>query len=281
MDIQVQAALAKEFKSLHESDQILVLPNVWDVASARIAEEAGAPAIATSSAGVAFSLGYRDGERIPCREMVDWIGRIARAVHVPVTADFESGYGRTVSAVTENVRTVIQAGAVGINFEDGMHEEVRRLEDLTVQVEKIKAIRSLSEKEGVPLVINARTDVFLDQIGAPESRLDEAVRRSNAYRAAGADCLFVPGVIDGETIGRLTKAIHGPVNILAGPGAPSIAELARLGVARVSVGSKPFCAAMGHYQRVAKELLKEGTYLSLESPITHSSMTQLLTPAIS
>lgn len=276
MDPTEQAAKAEVLRKLHTSGTILVLPNVWDVASARLVEKAGAKAIATSSAGIAFSLGYPDGQRISSAEMVDQVERIAQAVALPVSADFEAGYGESVASVVSNVQAVIRAGAVGINFEDGKGHDVAALESLEAQMEKIKAIREAAASMGMALVINARTDVYLSKVGEPETRFDHAVHRANAYRDAGADCLFVPGVLDAETIGRLTRSIRGPVNILAGPGCPSIPELQKLGVARVSVGSKPFCAAMDRMQHIAREMLESGTFAFLESEVNHASMTKLL-----
>jgi 2-methylisocitrate lyase-like PEP mutase family enzyme len=280
MAIQTQAEKAEYFRELHQGGHVLILPNVWDVASARLVEKAGARAIATSSAGIAFSLGYADGQHISCSEMVEVVGRIARAVDLPVTADFEAGYGKTIEGIVENVKAVMAAGVVGINFEDGKEETVPELEAVEVQSDKIRAIRKLAASVGIPLVINARTDVFLAGIGEPPSRFDHAVRRANVYRKAGADCLFVPGVIDAETITRLVKSIEGPLNILAGPGCPTIPELQGMGVARVSVGSKPMCATMGLVQQIARELLGKGTYALLESPVTYASMTQLFSGSL-
>jgi 2-methylisocitrate lyase-like PEP mutase family enzyme len=275
MAAQTQAQKADYFRRLHRGGPILVLPNVWDVASARIVEQAGARAIATSSAGIAFALGYPDGQHIRCAEMVEVVGRIARAVDLPVTGDFEAGYGKTIEAVVENVRAVIAAGVAGINFEDGKGETVPELEDIELQSDKIRAIREMAASVEIPIVINARTDVFLAGIGETSGRFDHAVRRANAYRKAGADCLFVPGVVDAETIARLVKSIDGPLNILAGPGCPAIPKLQELGVARVSVGSKPMCATMGLVQQIARELLEKGTYTSLESPVKYAFMNQL------
>jgi 2-methylisocitrate lyase-like PEP mutase family enzyme len=275
MALQTQVEKAEYFRRLHQGGQILVLPNVWDVASARIVEQAGARSIATSSAGIAFALGYPDGQHIRCAEMVEAVGRIVRAVDLPVTGDFEAGYGKTIEAIVENVRAVIAAGVVGINFEDGKGETFPELEDVNVQSDKIIAIREMAASVGIPIVINARTDVFLAEIGEPSGRFDHTVRRANAYRKAGADCLFVPGVIDAETIVRLVKSIDGPLNILAGPGCPAIPRLQEMGVARVSVGSKPMCAAMGLVQQIAHELLEKGTYTSLESSVKYAFMNQL------
>ena len=260
MNIAAQAKKAETLRNLHRGPRTLVLPNAWDVASACVLEQMGYPAIATSSAGVAFALGYPDGQRISRDEMLEVVGRIARAVRVPVTADMESGYGTTPAQMSETAKAIVAAGAVGLNFEDVTGDTESSHVEVSLQVEKIRALHEAAAAAGVPLVINARTDVYLDQIGAPESRFDHAVRRANAYRDVGADCLYVPGVRDAETIGRLVQAIRGPLNILAGPGVPPVAELARLGVRRLSVGSGPMRATLGLTKRIARELLDYGTY---------------------
>jgi len=253
-----QRAKAKRFLELHTSGRLLVLPNAWDAGSARIFEHAGFQALGTTSAGVALSLGYPDGERVSRAEMLEVARRIASAVAIPVTADLEAGYGSAVSDAVETARGAIAAGAVGMNFEDSTSDD--RLVDLAAQVERIQAIKKLAEAEKIAFVLNARTDVFLLGVGEPAGRFDEAVRRANAYREAGADCLFVPGVTDAETIGRLVRAITGPLNVLAGRDTPRIAELERLGVARVSVGSGPMRATLALTQRIAQELRERGTY---------------------
>ena len=245
---------AELLRKLHQGPRILVLPNAWDVASARIFEVAGFPAIATSSAGIANSLGYPDVERIPRDEMIWMVKRIAQAVSVPVTADVEAGYGDPVGTA----RAVLEAGAVGMNLEDSSLADPTALADLTAQVRVIEQIRAAAD-----IVINARTDVYLFGIGDPASRFERTVERLNAFRKAGADSLFVPGVRDAETIGRLAKAVNGPLNILATAGVPSIAELERLGVRRVSIGSGPMRASMGLTQRIAKELKERGTFASM------------------
>lgn len=253
-----QRAKAKRFLELHTSGRLLVLPNAWDAGSAKIFEHAGFQALGTTSAGVALSLGYPDGERVSRAEMLEAVRRIASAVAIPVTADLEAGYGAAVSDAVETARGAIAAGAVGMNFEDSTSDD--RLVDVAAQVERIRAIKKLAEAEKIALVLNARTDVFLLGVGDPAGRFDEAVRRANAYREAGADCLFVPGVTDAETIGRLVRAIPGPLNVLAVRGMPPIAELERLGVARVSVGSGPMRATLALTQRIAQELRERGTY---------------------
>jgi 2-methylisocitrate lyase-like PEP mutase family enzyme len=254
------AAKAAQFRQLHQGPAILVLPNAWDVATARIFEQAGFPALATTSAGIALSLGYPDGEQISRGEMLEVVARIARSVSIPVTADMEGGYGAGVADAEATARGVLAAGAIGLNFED---KHGGALLDVESQAERIRAMRRVADGAGVHLVINARTDVYLLQVGAPETRFDETVRRANIYRDAGADCLFVPGWFEAETIAALAKSIRGPLNILALSGMPPAAELERLGVARMSSGSGPMRAAMGYTRRLAEELKQHGTYKDL------------------
>jgi 2-methylisocitrate lyase-like PEP mutase family enzyme len=259
-----QAERAARFRRLHDA-RPLVLPNAWDAASARVIELAGAPAVATTSAGISWALGRGDGERLDREEMIAAVRRIVAVVAVPVTADIESGYGDgTAEDVAETVRAVIEAGAVGINIEDSIGGALLPPER---QAERIRAARTAAGDAGTNLVINARTDGYLLAVGAPESRLEETVRRAKTYRGAGADCVFVPGVVDRETIGRLVEAIDGPLNIMAGPGAPSTAELGRLGVARVSVGPAITQAALEATRRAARELLERGTYGCMEPAV--------------
>jgi 2-methylisocitrate lyase-like PEP mutase family enzyme len=271
-----QAEKAAQLLTLHHGPQILVLANVWDVVSARLVERAGFPAIATSSAAVANSLGYPDGQRIPRQEMLAVVERIAAKVSVPVSADLESGYGTNLEAIGETARAMIEAGAVGLNFEDSTGDASRPLFETAEQVEKIKCLRATGDKLGLHIVINARTDVYLEEVGEPASRFEHAVQRSNAYRKAGADCLFVPCVDDAETIGRLVKAIDGPINILVRPQSPSIAELEKLGVARASFGSWPMRAAMTAFDRFVRELRERGTRESLETGIPYAEMNKLV-----
>lgn len=250
---------AQLLRDLHHGPDILVLPNAWDAISARIFEAEGFPAIATTSAGAANALGYPDGGIVPAREMIEAIARITRAVVVPVTADFEHAYGSTPTAVADNVLRVIAAGAVGINLEDYV-PGAADLEPLALQTDKIATIAKAAQTAGVRLVINARTDVFLREIGAPESRLGVAIERGKAFLASGADCVFVPGVRDADTIRALVEGIGGPVNILATKGTPPIAQLKAMGVARVSVGSGPHRATLAITRDIARELKAKGTY---------------------
>jgi len=274
--MESQANKAIHFRQLHRGPGVLILPNAWDVASARIFEEAGFPAIATTSAGIAFSLGYPDGERIPREEMLARIGRITRAVRVPVTADVESGYGPTPEDAARTTRELIQAGVVGMNLEDASGRRDQPLSSLELAVEKIRAAREAAVQLRAQIVINARTDIYLLARGNPDADYSEALRRLLAFRDAGADCVFAPGLKDAETIGRLAKAVECPLNILAGVGTPSIPELAKLGVARVSVGSGPVRATLGLLRRVAEELKTSGTYSAMEGAVPHAEMNKLL-----
>jgi len=276
MSNQPQKEQANAFRAMHRGPRVLLLHNVWDVASARIIEEAGYDAIATTSAGVAFSLGYPDGERIPRKEMLARIARIVKAVRVPVSADVEAGYGRRPEDAAQTAREVIEAGAIGVNFEDSIDDPAHPLLDLSLQIERIHAIREAALKSGVLLVLNARTDTYLLEVGPPEKRYDDTVRRLAAFRDAGADCVFAPGLKDAQTIRRLVADVKCPLNILAGPGSPTINELEQLGVARVSLGSSTMRATLGLLKRAAKELLNQGTYSSLEDAPSHAEMNRLM-----
>ena len=263
MDVRVQAEKAEQFRKMHVGPRILALPNAWDAVSARILEEAGHPAIATSSAAVAFSLGYPDGQRISRAEMLEVVARIARAVRVPVTADMESGYGTTAKDMMETAKEVVAAGAIGMNLEDVTGDDESSHVDISLQQEKIRAIREASSSLGVSLVLNARTDIYLMPIGEASTRFERTVERLRAYRQAGADCVFAPGVSDQDTIAKLVKAIAAPLNILASANCPSLAELEKMGVARVSAGSAVMRATLGLVRRIAKDWMERGTYDSL------------------
>jgi 2-methylisocitrate lyase-like PEP mutase family enzyme len=273
-----QAERARQFLALHDGRRTLLLPNAWDVASARIFEDADFPAIATSSAAVAFALGYPDGQKISRNEMLEAVRRIAEAVHVPVTADMEAGYGTTPEDVAETARQVIAAGAVGMNLEDAIDDKPDELAGMNLQKEKILAINEISARAGLAFVLNARTDVFLAGIGPAETRLARTLERLNAYRDAGAQCLFAPGVKDKETIAQLVKGVRGPLNILATAGTPALAELQTLGVARVSVGSGPMRATLGLVSRMARQFREEGIFsLMTEGAIAYADVNRLFT----
>jgi 2-methylisocitrate lyase-like PEP mutase family enzyme len=244
------------FAALHQRGNPLVLANVWDAASARIVEAAGFPAIATSSAGVANALGYADGERVDVDAMIDAIARIVRCVGVFVTADVEAGYGGDVDALLAIMERVRATGVVGVNVEDW---DVRNEAPFPFEVARAR-IAAIKARFGDALFVNARTDLYLHGVGDPATRFDAVVERLRAFVAAGADGVFVPGIADAATIGRLTAAVEAPLNILAGPQTLPVAELAALGVARVSVGSWPMRRAMGEMRAIAEELATSGTF---------------------
>ena len=282
MDTVAQGKKAETLRKLHLGPRVLVLPNAWDVASACVLEEMGYPAIATTSAGVAFALGYPDGQRISRGEMLEVVGRIARAVRVPVTADMESGYGKTPAEMKETAKAIVAAGAVGLNFEDVTGDTESSHVEVSLQVEKIRTIRDTSASLGVPLVINARTDVYLMPIGPEATRFERTVERLRAYREAGADCVFAPGLVDRSVIGKLVKAVDAPLNILATQGCPSIPELGTLGVRRVSMGSSVMRATLAAVRRIGKELMETGTYSSVfDGTIPYNEITDLMTRAAS
>lgn len=271
-----RASLAAALLALHRPGGPVVLVNAWDPGSARVVQACGAAAIATGSAGIAFALGRPDGEQVARDEMVGVIRAIASSVDLPVTADIEAGYGLAADEVAETVARVLDAGAVGVNLEDidplGRQDQLIALED---QLSRIRAARSRADQEDVHLVINARCDVYLAGVGEPSARLTTAVERANAYLAAGADCVFVPGLADATTIEALVPRIHGPLNILASPQGPTIPELAKLGVARVSLGSWPARAGLSLLMRVAAEVLSSGTFDALEGALPYQDAQRL------
>jgi 2-methylisocitrate lyase-like PEP mutase family enzyme len=277
MNVQAQALKAEQLRKLHRGPRMLVLPNAWDVASARIVEDLGFPAIATTSAGIAATLGYPDGQKISRDEMLGVVARIAKAVHLPVTADVEAGYGVTPDDMTQMVKAVVAAGVVGINLEDVTGSNEGSLVDCALQVENIRAIRKATESLGVPLVLNARTDIYLMPIGPSETRFQRTVERLRAYRDAGADCLFAPGLKDADTIAKLVRALNGPLNILVTSGAPTLRELEKMGVARASTGSGVMRATLGLTRRIAKEMMEAGTYASmLDGAVPFAEMSEML-----
>ncbi|MET7672776.1 isocitrate lyase/PEP mutase family protein [Micromonospora luteifusca] len=267
-----QHTRAELFRSLHTPGSPLVLVNAWDAASARIVADAGGRAVATTSAGVAWSLGAPDGDVLGRDAAVDLIGRIAASVSLPVSADIESGYGATTAEVGATIRAVIDAGAVGVNIEDARRDAGSPLRDVADQCARIGAVRGTADAAGLPLFVNARIDTFLSGAGG----VDETVTRAVAYLAAGADGIFVPGVVDPATIGALVQAVPAPLNVLAGPGAPAVEELARLGVARVSLGSSVAEAAYAVARRAADEALGAGTYAALADALDYGTLNALM-----
>lgn len=267
---------AAAFRELHDRSGMFVLPNAWDAVSARIFEEAGFAAIGTTSAGLAASLGYPDGERVGIDEVVGATRRIVRSVALPVSVDIEAGYGEDADEVASTVAAVISAGAVGVNLEDAASEGDEPLREVSEQLERIQAAREAASSAGVEIVINARTDVYWLRVGREQELLSRAVERSNAYRDAGVDCLFVPGARESATIAELARSIDGPLNVLAGPGVPPVPELKRLGVARLSVGSGPMRATLALFKRISEELIGSGTYEAFtQDAVAYSEVNEL------
>ncbi|MGH8292261.1 MAG: isocitrate lyase/PEP mutase family protein [Gammaproteobacteria bacterium] len=262
---------------LHQAPPTLVLPNAWDAASAALFARAGARAIATTSAGVANALGYTDGQAAPLAQVLAATQRIAAAVQIPVSADLEAGYAQTPAALQAVIHQLLATGAVGVNLEDGLPPgSSQPLRDIEEQQARLRAARAAADEAGIPLVINARTDVFLHQVGAPDTRLAETLRRLGAYTQAGVDCLFAPGVADAATIAALVRELKLPLNVLAGPATPTVSELEKLGVARVSVGSGLHRASLAHAERLARDFLSGGGFRGLATDLTYAALNNLL-----
>jgi 2-methylisocitrate lyase-like PEP mutase family enzyme len=269
---------AEDFRGLHHGKRILILPNAWDVPSARVFENEGFPAVATSSAGLTVSHGYPDGEVIGRDEFVSAVERIARVLSVPLSVDIVAGFGKTTEEVVATVKAILRAGGIGINIEDFAHS-TKKLFPVERQVENIKAIRRLGDTVGVPLVINARTDALRFGTGDDEAKFDEAVRRAIAYRDAGADCVYPMGLTEAVSVKRFVKELDFPTNVMVRKGLPPVSELEKLGVARVSFGPSASYAAMGLLKRAAKEVLEKGTYQNLlDGAISFDELNSLALP---
>lgn len=252
-----QLYLAKQFQELHHRNKMFILPNAWDVGSAVIYEKTGFPAIGTTSAGFAYSLGYPDGEKIDFEYIVQTVKLITERVSIPVSVDIELGYANTIDGIVENVTKIIEAGAVGINIEDGYSAPTPYLENLDIQIKKIQAISNLKEKLGIPFVINARTCVFFIKAGKEDERLSIAVERGNAFHKSGADCVFVPGAIEEGIISKLIENISAPINILATPMTSNLESLEQLGARRLSLGSAPVRAVYSNLIESVQQIQNE------------------------
>ena len=273
-----QVEKAEDFRRLHDRREVLVLPNAWDVPSARVFEDEGFPAVATSSAGMLVSLGYTDGEEIPAKDFDAAIRRIARVLSVPLSADVVGGFGDTPKGVARSVRAVIRAGAVGINIEDFVHS-AKKLLPVEKQKAKLKELIRLREALKIPFVINARTDALRYAPGNDEEKLEEAIRRAETYRDLGADCVYPMGLTDAASISKFVGALDFPTNVMVRKGLPTVQELKRLGVARVSFGPAASYAAMGLLRRASREVREKGTYDSLtQGAITFDELNSLALP---
>ncbi len=268
----IQKEKAEMFLRFHYDPEILVLLNSWDAGSSKLIEACGYKAIATTSMGIAASLGYPDCEVIQLSEVLQIVTGIVNAVQVPVSVDFEAGYGNNVDEIVESVTKLIATGVVGLNIEDSIELSPVLIDEMEF-CERISAIRALSDSLGFHLVINARTDSFYTSSGSTHEKLAESIRRGNKYWEAGADCIFVQPVWEKETIRTLVKEINAPINILSNPsiGAglpPSVQELQDLGVARLSLGSSLMKATLALIKKVADELSGKGTYTVLSDVMT-------------
>jgi 2-methylisocitrate lyase-like PEP mutase family enzyme len=268
----VQKEKAEMFLKYHHDKEILVLLNSWDIGSSKLIEACGYKAVATTSMGIAASLGYPDCQVIQLPEMIEVITGIINAVEVPVTVDIEAGYGNNLNEIIDSVKKIVATGIVGINIEDSIDLNPVLIDEMEF-CERISAIRALSDSMGFHLVMNARTDSFYTSTGSTQEKLSESIRRGNKYREAGADCIFVQPVWEKDTIATLVKEINAPINILANPSigagvTPSISELQDLGVARVSLGSGLMKATLALIKKVANELSEKGTYNILLDTLT-------------
>jgi len=276
--MSLQAAKAEEFRRLHDRRRVLILPNAWDVPSARVFEDEGFPAVATSSAGMMVSLGYADGEDIPTSEFIAAVKRVAGVLSVPLSADVVGGFGDSPEGVARSVGAVVKAGAVGINIEDFVHS-TKKLLPVEKQVSKLRRLVELRKPLKVPYVINARTDALRFGAGDDDAKLAEAIRRAEAYRDVGADCVYPMGLTDAKSISKFVTALDFPINVMVRRGLPPVSELRRLGVARVSFGPSASYAAMGLLKRASKEVLEKGTYDSLvEGAIGFDELNALAVP---
>jgi len=268
----IQKEKAEKFLKFHQEKEILVLLNSWDTGSSKLIEACGYKAIATTSMGIAASLGYPDSQVIQLSEMIGVIKGIVAGVQVPVTVDIEAGYGKNLNEIIDTVKKIISTGIVGINIEDSIDLNPVLIDELEF-CERISAIRALSDSLGFHLVINARTDSFYTSTGSPYEKLAESIKRGNKYREAGADCIFIQPVWEKETISTLVKEINSPINILSNPGngaglPPTVRELQELGVARLSMGSSLMKATLSLIKKVADELSEKGTYNILSDTLT-------------
>jgi len=272
VDRTQQAETARDFLMRHRAPPILLMPNAWDPMSARLFADAGFDALATTSGGVAWALGYPDGEIAPWPEIVAATARIVRAARVPVSADIEAGYGESVAEVARHVTEIIAAGVVGINLEDGVRGVLRNVDDACA---RLRAAREAARKEGVALVINARCDTYLRSTDEEAARFEATVGRCKAYLAAGADCVYPFGVRDPELIASLVRAIDAPVNITGRAGMPDAAAFERMGVARITIASAGTLVAMSTIRTLARELHATGSFAGLAADIRHPEAQKL------
>ena len=273
----IQPSKGKILYDLHHNGKLLVLPNVWESLGAAMLEDIGYPAVATASGATAFSNGYHDGEKIPFNDLLNILQRIVNSVNVPVTADIESGYAGDNATLAENIRRVIGIGIAGINFEDSHHDE-QKLIPIDEQCEKIFLIKKVSTEMGMPLFINARTDVYIKRNNlSDEEKLSQILLRGKAYKDAGANGLYPIFLKDKNTISTIIKEVDLPVNILLLPGIPNFNELKEIGVARLSLGPGFLKVAINAMKNVAEKLLNfDGMNEITQNPVSMDYLKSLI-----
>lgn len=273
-----QRAKAEAFQDLHHSKRLFILPNAWDVPSARLFEDLGFPAVATSSAGLMVSLGYPDGQTIPRTVLISAVEKVAKVLSVPLSADIVAGFGSTPKQVEATVKSVVKAGAIGVNIEDFEHS-TKKLFEIDSQVKKLRMVKKLVGSLKIPFVLNSRTDAYKFAEGDDEARLKEAIRRATAYRDAGADCVYPMGLVDSSMIKTFVEALNCPVNVMVRGGLPGVEELDNIGVKRVSFGPAASYATFGFLKRACQEVLEKGTFSSLtEGAINFDELNSLALP---
>lgn len=276
MNKRSQKEKAEALLSLHMDGGLLVLPNIWDPIGARILEAKGYPAVATASAAMSASLGYKDGEKISRSTLIDLLGRVARSVDVPVTADIETGYGESLSELELTARQVIESGVVGVNIEDSLKKGagLRAIEE---QCQRISTFRQVANRQGVRLVINARVDSFVSSsFTNAQAALEEAVMRARAYAAAGADCIYPIGPGDEATVRMLRDRIESPINILGGPTAAPLSVLREIGINRVSFGPFVFRSCLRKFVDIIEGLSANGDYAGLGDLMSRAEVSEYL-----
>jgi 2-methylisocitrate lyase-like PEP mutase family enzyme len=251
---------AKTFQQLHREGPLLILANAWDAASARVIAEAGARAVATSSAAVAWAHGYADGHHLPVSRLLVSVAEIARVVSAPISVDMEGGYSDDPDEVGENVAAMIEAGAVGMNLEDGLAAP-----DLTAR--KIAAARAAADRAGVDFYINARTDVYLKRLAAGGAAIEESIARGNRYKDAGASGLFLPGAVEATVLKAVADGVDLPLNAMMFPGLPPASELVALGVRRLSAGGGIMQGALAKVREMARAFLAAGDSAAMQAAI--------------
>ena len=270
-----QKILAIRFSNLHHDDKMLVIPNAWSAGSALVFQKQGFKAIATTSAGIAYSLGYPDGEDISLDDLCLVVKQINRRISIPLSVDFERGYGNSIEEIKENVKQIILAGAVGINIEDGLVNG--NLEDIDYQTSIIKAIAELKQELDIPFVINARTCAYWLNVADEEGKFAIAIKRGNAFAKAGADCIFIPGPLNQETVNKLVKEIEAPLNIIANPIFNNFDALNDMGVKRLSMGSGAVRSVFNHLINIGEDYKAGNLDLMIKQPFSYTEANKFFT----